>query len=139
MGRKSMPPFSSQPESVKAKLGIPLSCAPAPATIPNATEKISAAPLRKDVLNIACSLFAGLEVRFSRHRYVIVEEVRIVLCADLLDEILIYAAIVPHCGPGLIESARIVDREDRFHSLPVIDLSPALHHVQLLAVRRAVD
>src|SRR5260221_5483974 len=56
MGRKSMPPLSSQPESVKAKLGTVLSCAPALTATPTATEAISAAPHSKDLLNIACSL-----------------------------------------------------------------------------------
>src|SRR5437763_14420261 len=112
MGRKSMPPLSSQPESVKAKLGMALSCAPAPAAISDATETISAAPHSKDFLNIACSFIAGSEVRFLRDRHMIVEEVGIVLGADLFDEILIYAAIAAHCGPRFIESARIVYRED---------------------------
>src|SRR5258706_392684 len=56
MGRKSMPPFSSQPESVKAKLGMALSCAPALTVTPTATEAISTALHSKDLLNISCSL-----------------------------------------------------------------------------------
>src|ERR1700688_1169821 len=56
MGRKSMPPLSSQPESVKAKLGMALSSAPAPAAIQTAIDATSAALHSKDFLNIACSL-----------------------------------------------------------------------------------
>src|SRR4029077_2914543 len=56
MGRKSMPPLSSQPESVEAKLGMALCCAPAPAAMQTATEVTSAAPHSKHFLNITGSL-----------------------------------------------------------------------------------
>src|SRR5436190_2147702 len=60
-----MPPFSSQPESVKAKLGMAPSCAPAPAApaapaaMQTAIEATRAAPHSKDFLNIASS-FSGV-------------------------------------------------------------------------------
>ena len=57
---------------------------------------------------------AGLsEIRLLRHRQVIVEDIRIVLGADLFIGLLLHAPIAPHSGPGLKVGVRVLDREDQ--------------------------
>src|SRR6266478_7804137 len=71
--------------------------------------------------------------------HMIVEEIGIVLGADLFVGLLLYAPIAPHPGPRLVEGVRVLDREDDFHRFAVIDQSPTLHDVQLLRVRGSVN
>src|SRR5215470_7358948 len=79
------------------------------------------------------------EIGFLRHRHMIVEEIRIVLSADLFIGLLLHAPIAPHSGPRFVEDVRVLDSEDDFHRVAPVDHSPTLHDMQFLGVRGAVD
>src|SRR6266436_820306 len=63
---------------------------------------------------------APSEIGFLRPRHMIVEEIRIVLGADLFVGLLLRAPIAPHSGPRLVEGVRVLDREDDFHRLAAV-------------------
>src|SRR6516225_6483569 len=78
------------------------------------------------------------EIRLVRYRDAIIEQVLIVLGANILFELLRHAPIAPHSGPRLVEGVRVLHREGCFHELVVVDHAPALDDMQLLGMRRAV-
>src|ERR1700730_4989255 len=81
---------------------------------------------------------AALEIRLVRDRDVIVEQMPVVLGADLFEHRLPHARVTLDGRPGLIVSVRVLDPDAHFHRLAVVDLPPALRNVQLLGVRRTV-
>src|SRR5579871_6090549 len=66
-------------------------------------------------------------------------EIRVVLGADHLKEWLFSPLIAYTSRPGLIEAVGIVHRNGVFQPLASIDRVPALHDMQFLGVRRAID
>src|SRR5688572_26465320 len=77
------------------------------------------------------------EVGSLRDRHMVVEQIHVVLSADILDK-RHSRALVAYVGrPSLIERVRTVHRNLHFQSLPAVDETPALDDVQLLGVRRA--
>src|SRR6516225_2774751 len=82
--------------------------------------------------------YAPSEIRLARDRNLVVEQMLVVLGADVLAELLRCAPKTSHGGPGLDEGVGVLDRESRFHHLAGVGNAPALDDVQLLAVRGAV-
>jgi hypothetical protein len=62
-----------------------------------------------------------LEIRLIGDRGVIVEQMLVVLSADVFDHLLLNAPVTSLAGPGLIESVRVFDGEGHFHHLTVVD------------------
>src|SRR5215471_16829713 len=57
---------------------------------------------------------SGSEIRLVCYRDVVVEQMLVVLGADVFEHRLLHAPIAPLTPPGLIESIRIVHLEDDF-------------------------
>src|SRR5947207_118213 len=82
--------------------------------------------------------FRGSEIRLVRHWDLIVEQIAVALRADLLDKLALHTPETSHSRPGLVVGVRILDPEDHFHGLAIVDHPPALDRMQLLGVRRAI-
>src|SRR5215471_11809250 len=67
-------------------------------------------------------------------------EIQVVLGAYLLGNKRLLPALIAHAGrPWLVEDLRIVHRDIDFQPLSPVDRAPALHDMQLFAVRRAIN
>src|ERR1700726_2561574 len=78
------------------------------------------------------------EIRLVGNRDVIVEQMLVVLGADVFGDLALRTPIAPHARPRLVKGVRVLDGEGRFHHLAVVDYPPALDDVQLLGMRRTV-
>src|SRR3954463_7889086 len=77
----------------------------------------------------------ALEIRLVCDRDFVIEEIEVALGADIFDVLPFYAPVTPPSPPRLIEGARILHAEGRFHQLAVFDDPPALDDSHLLRVR----
>jgi hypothetical protein len=72
---------------------------------------------------------ARSEIRLVGNRKVLVEQVLIVLGADILGDLAIDAPIVPHSGPRLVEGVRVGHRKGHLQHLAVVNHFPALENM----------
>jgi len=68
---------------------------------------------------------------------VVVEEIKIVLGADVLIKRFSPALMAHNCGPRLIECVRIIHCDLHFQQLAAVEEMPALDYVDFFAVRGA--
>src|SRR5271163_2782556 len=89
-------------------------------------------------LTCVINWFSRSEIRLARNGDVIVEQILVVLGAGVLGQFLLHASVTPLAPPGLIEGVGIVHHEGRFQTPAALGHGPALDHVQLVGMRRAV-
>src|SRR6266852_9735382 len=80
---------------------------------------------------------SGSEIGLVFYRDVVVEQMLVVLCANLLGPRLLHAVIALNSRPGLVIRVRIIDFDVHFQDLAAIDYLPAFDHMQLFGVGRA--
>src|SRR6516165_3110590 len=84
--------------------------------------------------------FRDSEIRLRCYRHMEIENIQVVLGADLLGNKRLLPALVAHTRrPWLVEGLGIVHRDTDLQPLSRIDRAPALHDMQLFGVRRAID
>src|SRR6266436_4768153 len=76
------------------------------------------------------------KIRLLRHRRAVVdaERIEIVLGADVLRQGPVYTIVLPQLLKGLVERVRVVDGQQNFQLLAVLDHPPAFRDVQLFAM-----
>src|SRR5437762_3586631 len=83
-------------------------------------------------------LWTRSEIRLAGDGDVVVEQVLVVLGANLLGHPLLHPPIAADPPPRLIERVRVLHGDRNFQCLALLDHSPALDHMQLGGMRGAI-